>query len=320
MVYAMPSTPGVLDLDFDGFADVIYIGDLGGQLWKWDIHEVGVDSLGSDGVVDNWEFGVFFSARKSLSDPLGVSIGDVTNDGVTDYRYHSIFFPPIATYVNEVLVLGFGSGERAQLSYVGQSNGSLEGTFDDNNRFWVVWDRTPLRKCLTEDAFGNCTAWNDPYGVEFFEGYQIVNGQTRGINDITNDVADPNPTDDGYYIVVPDGEKFITNHIAFAGLLLTLSYVPQDRNDPNRDVCQSAGETNVYLFDIERGLGLLGGARVDLLGNGAPADPRISVSRDSNGNMTVELIGQTSMGEVLKMPIPGEYPDPVELVYWRQRF
>ncbi|MEE9281716.1 MAG: PilC/PilY family type IV pilus protein, partial [Myxococcota bacterium] len=314
MKYAIPSTPGVLDLDFDGFADVIYIGDLGGQVWKWDVHEVGKDSLGNDGVVDNWPADVFFTASKTLGGQLGTNIGDVNNDGKTDYHYHSIFFPPVATYVNDQLVLGFGSGERAKLGYLGPSNK------DDNNRFWVVWDRTPLRVCNALDGNGNCTAYTDPFAIEFFEGYQTVQGQQRGINDITSFTEDPAPDDDGYYIVVPDGEKFVTNHIVFAGILLTLSYVPQDITDPKRDICNSAGTTNVFLFNLERGVGLLATGRVDQLGNGAPADPRISVSRDSDGNMTVELIGQTSMGEVLKMPIPGEYPDPVELVYWRQRF
>jgi Tfp pilus tip-associated adhesin PilY1 len=313
MTYAMPSTPGVLDLDFDGFADVIYVGDLGGQIWKWDIHEVGMDTIGGDGLVDNWEFGVFFSARPSLADPLGVDIGDVDGDGSTDFHYHSIYFPPIATYVDDKLVLGFGSGERSDLDYVGQPG------IDDNNRFWVVWDRTPVRSCVARDAFDNCTSWTDPHEIELFEGYQIdSSGQSRGINDITGLLEDDLVTDDGYYIVAPDGEKFITNHIVFAGILLTLSYVPE--TNPS-DVCNTVGTTNVWLFDVARGLGLLGASdRADALGNGAPADPRISVSRDSNGDMSVELIGQTSLGEVLKLPIPGEFPDPVEFVYWRQRF
>ena len=318
MTYAIPSTPGVLDLDFDGFSDVVYIGDLGGQMWKWDIHEVGVDQT-ADGLVDNWKADVFFTARKSLSDPLGKNIGDVNNDSITDYHFHSIFFPPIATYVDNELVLGFGSGERSNLGYQGTGSG-MPGDHDDNNRFWVVWDRTPLRVCTQKNAGGVCLAYTDPFEVEHFEGYQTVNGQSRGINDITNFLDDPAPDDDGYYVLVPDGEKFVTNHIVFSGILLTLSYVSPDLNDPSRDICNSAGTTNVFLFDIARGEGLLATGRVDQLGNGAPADPRISVSRDSNGNMAVELIGQTSMGEVLKMPIPGEYPDPVELVYWRQRF
>lgn len=321
MKYAIPSTPGVLDLDFDGFADVVYIGDLGGQVWKWDIHEVGLDQTG-DGIVDNWKADVFFTARKSLSDPLGKNIGDVNNDGTTDYHFHSIFFPPIATYVDNELVLGFGSGERANLAYKGlpAPGKKLLGLHDDNNRFWVLWDRTPLRVCTQKNSGGSCIAYADPFQVEHFEGYQTINGQNRGINDITNFINDPAPNDDGYYMVAPDGEKFVTNHIVFSGVMLTLSYVSPDLNDPQRDICNSAGTTNVFLFDVERGEGLLATGRVEQLGNGAPADPRISVSRDSSGNMSVELIGQTSMGEVLKMPIPGEYPDPVEMVYWRQRF
>lgn len=61
MIYALPSRPAVLDTDFDGFADVVYIGDLGGQMWKWDISAMGDDSVGSDGIIDNWDHGIFFS-------------------------------------------------------------------------------------------------------------------------------------------------------------------------------------------------------------------------------------------------------------------
>jgi Tfp pilus tip-associated adhesin PilY1 len=37
MRFAIPAEPAVLDTNFDGFADVVYIGDLGGRLWKWDL-------------------------------------------------------------------------------------------------------------------------------------------------------------------------------------------------------------------------------------------------------------------------------------------
>ena len=39
MCFAIPATPAVFDLDNDGFADVIYVGDLGGNVWKWVIWE-----------------------------------------------------------------------------------------------------------------------------------------------------------------------------------------------------------------------------------------------------------------------------------------
>src|SRR5262249_22908051 len=40
MKYSIAAEPAVLDMNADGFADLVYVGDLGGQLWKWDIHTV----------------------------------------------------------------------------------------------------------------------------------------------------------------------------------------------------------------------------------------------------------------------------------------
>ncbi|MEZ4291686.1 MAG: hypothetical protein R3E53_14570 [Myxococcota bacterium] len=41
MDYAVSSTPAVLDLNYDGFADIVYVGDLGGQVFKWVIRDIG---------------------------------------------------------------------------------------------------------------------------------------------------------------------------------------------------------------------------------------------------------------------------------------
>jgi type IV pilus assembly protein PilY1 len=295
MKYAIPSTPGVLDLDFDGYADVVYVGDLGGQVWKWDISSPGEDG-DSDGLVDAtvWPGGIFFSSPPE-------------NLGSGNYHYHSIFFPPVATYIDDDLVLGFASGERTDLDYEGPSGA------DDNNRFWAVWDRYPTGSgslsVLVSEA-GN----PEP---------SVPSGMTLSlINDITGQPLDPITNDDGYYIVVDDGEKFTTNHIVFAGLFLTLTYVP---DNSAASLCDPIGSTKVWVFDLSTGGGMLtdsGGAqtRTAELGNGAPTDPRISVSHGEDGTAHVELIGQTSVGEVFKMPVPAKPPKPVEIVYWRQRF
>ena len=52
--------------DDDGFADVVYAGDLGGQVWKWDIHDVGEDT-DADPLVDNWPSGIFFETSPVTS-------------------------------------------------------------------------------------------------------------------------------------------------------------------------------------------------------------------------------------------------------------
>lgn len=38
MKYSMPASPKVLDIDGDGLADQVYIGDMGGQIWRFDMN------------------------------------------------------------------------------------------------------------------------------------------------------------------------------------------------------------------------------------------------------------------------------------------
>ena len=124
MKYSIPSSPAVLDLNYDGFADVVYIGDLGGQLWKWDISAVGTDSADPDNLIDNWASGRIFNAPP-------VDMGS----GVKHYR--QFYHPPSASYVNKVLHLAFGSAEEKDILYQGDAGK------DDENRFWVIRDKKP---------------------------------------------------------------------------------------------------------------------------------------------------------------------------------
>jgi type IV pilus assembly protein PilY1 len=125
MKFSMPSAPAVIDLTFDGFADVVYVGDLGGQIWKWDINAVGEDTSSTpDGIVDNWPSGVFFR-----TDPVTVGAND---------HYRQFFFPPVGSFVNGALTLAFGTGERHDLGYDGDAGAA------DENRFYVAKDYTPI--------------------------------------------------------------------------------------------------------------------------------------------------------------------------------
>jgi len=119
MKYAFPSEPAVLDLDFDGFADVIYIGDAGGQLWKWDLSAVGAKDGSGRVPTGVWPVGRFFTAP-------------VASNG----HRRSFFFPPAAAFVQGELVLALGTGERTDLTYM-----STAGV--DTNHFYVIQDPTP---------------------------------------------------------------------------------------------------------------------------------------------------------------------------------
>ncbi len=274
MVYSLPSTPAVLDLNFDGFADLVYIGDTGGQLWKWDVSELAEDT-DSDGLIDNWPAGVFFR-----SDPEGS-------------HYRSIFLPPVATFLSRKLVLAFGTGERNDLSYPG------DPSRDDNNRFYVIRDLNPT-------GAGSIPA----------AAYSEAD-----LTDVTGLASDPDRTDLGYYFIAEEGEKFITNHVAFGGALITTSYIPNDGTD---EVCDVAGQSFAHIFDLDTAEGFFDpaissndGRRV-VSGLGVPSDPRITVSNSDDGG--VKILLKSSAGQLVTIDAPGLAPDPVELVYWRQRF
>jgi type IV pilus assembly protein PilY1 len=167
MKYSIPSSPAVLDLDYDGFADAVYIGDLGGQLWKWDISAVGVDSADADDLIDNWASGRIFEAAP-------VDLGG----GLLHYR--QFYHPPSASYVNGVLHLAFGSAEEKEILYQG------DPARDDENRFWVIEDRHPtgasaFATLVTEANLTDVTAlasYVDPGNLGYFfkgeEGEKFV--------------------------------------------------------------------------------------------------------------------------------------------------
>jgi len=312
MKYAMPAEPAVLDLNFDGFADLLYIGDLGGQLWKWDLSAIGVESVLGSGTVPTtvWPAGVMFEAP-------------VTDLGGGLEHYHSIFQSAAAAFSNSVLTLSFASGERADLGYQGVAdpndpNNPL-GQHDDNNRFWVLFDRTPKGV----GAFPTSVpVYEEPLSPATtpLPGHQIL-------TDVTDLATDPNTTDAGYFFRVPDGEKFISNHLVFAGTVAAVSYLPDALGAGVDGSCALGGTTYQWAWDLDSGGGSLDdptdpdqSVRSLTLGNGAPTDPRITVSKDADGKIVVKITAQTSMGEILHPDGGGGPFDPVEMVYWRQNF
>lgn len=47
MDYSIPSTPRVIDINVDGLADYMFVGDMGGQLWRFDFNNNATGSLSS---------------------------------------------------------------------------------------------------------------------------------------------------------------------------------------------------------------------------------------------------------------------------------
>ena len=220
MLYAIPSTPGVYDIDQDGYADVVYVGDLGGNVWKWVIKATGDDVVnGGTGSLTqaNWPFMRFFQAPV-----CGVLQGCVLP------HYRSFFFNPSATLRHGVLWLAFGSGERTDLDYPGIANA------DENNRFYAVKDLDPLAK----------SSGAPPQTLPLGESTLL---------DITGDssCADVG-TNDGFFFETVDGEKFVTATDIFFYYVFAATFTPQASADP----CSTGGNATLYAFKVYCGEGL----------------------------------------------------------------
>ncbi len=254
MLYSVVSTPSVLDLNFDGTADVIYVGDMGGNVWKWSIHNTGEDRI-NDGsglrTQPNWPFKAFFAVAPAT---IGAGAGAVT-------YYRNFMFAPAAAFSKGQLYLAFGSGERRNLQFEGDAGDTTE-----NNRFYVMIDSDPYE--VASPALATITEAN--------------------LTDFSGSAAAQSFANKGFYISVADGEKFVTNVEIFSGEVIAATFTPTSTASP----CSARGDGNLYVFDIETGEGhftdAFGGAeRGYSLGPGLPTDPKISIGVGGKDNRVV---------------------------------
>jgi len=97
MIYSIPSTPRVVDINFDNLADYLFVGDTGGQIWRLDF--------------DN-------QPRQAASgiNITGGVIADLSDDGPKNNR-RFFYEPDIAVlkdkYNKQYLNIAIGSGWRA---------------------------------------------------------------------------------------------------------------------------------------------------------------------------------------------------------------
>jgi type IV pilus assembly protein PilY1 len=278
MLAAMPSTPAVFDLNNDGFADVIYVGNLIGTMFKWVVKPLGGDPVNGNHASDdadqpNWPFKRFFQAP-------------YVNDSGTLY-WQNFFFPPAGAMLNGKIWLAFGAGERKDLPYVGNA------AIDENNRFYVVTDPDPLEQgaslaTVTEADLIDATS--SPSGVTI-------------------------STERGFFIKGGDGEKFVTSTVIFAGKVITASFVPTPSVDPCAargeatayvfDLLTGEG----YFADASNNP-----KRTLDIGVGLPTDPKVSVGPGGKDNRVyieksgadLESIGQENV------------PASGQLLYWRE--
>jgi len=80
MKYSLPAPPALVDTDNDGFIDTAYIGDLGGNMWRFKFCTSAMLSAGSCTTSD-WSGGLFFDSSSGNIRPIYTGAG-VAKDGI----------------------------------------------------------------------------------------------------------------------------------------------------------------------------------------------------------------------------------------------
>lgn len=101
MNFSLATSPTVADLDHDGYVDRVYIGDVGGQLWKFDLS---APATLFAGLVNNWTGKRLFAADPSQPNPP--AIGEY-------YPAQAIYAAPALAFDDYgSLWVYFGTGDR----------------------------------------------------------------------------------------------------------------------------------------------------------------------------------------------------------------
>jgi Tfp pilus tip-associated adhesin PilY1 len=300
--YSVPSTVKLVDEDNNGFVDKVYVGDLGGQLWR--IGQVSADTSGAplsfpdcDENINNWTGQILFTAPTYVV------------DAVTYQR--KFFYPPSVTLEHGYDLVFIGSGDREDAC----------DTTTGADRIYCIKD-THGSTTLTEADLVDVT---DP------------SASAPNLDDANGDVDLNYQYDQGWFIRLVNqsgaavGEKVLAKSTVFYKTLYITTFTS------NNHPCLPGGEGKLYAVDYKTGEAVLflgsdidGDGNADLtrsvsIGGGIPSKPVMVVTKTSRKLLI--SIGSTmpeATSEVLDAGVVRIDPlGPTKnffLIWWRQLF
>lgn len=216
MNYSIPSAVRAMDTDRNGFLDKIYVGDMGGQVWRigrFDVDELGndIDFPKANENINDWQGQKLFAAgcnEANCTDAI-----DNNANGLID-EWRKFFYPPTVTLeVGHDLVL-IGSGDR--------ENPCSWFTLDE--MYAIRDDHSLLPVSVPPPA-----AW------------------TRSdLTDVTLS-APLDPSKKGWLFSLAPGEKVLAESTVFAGRFYFTTFTP------NNDSCVPGGAATLYELSYNSG-------------------------------------------------------------------
>jgi Tfp pilus tip-associated adhesin PilY1 len=254
MNYSVASSVKIVDEDGNGFVDKVYVGDLGGQLWRFG--QVAIDSGGNplsfpdcDENINSWVGQVLFTAPTYVIDS-------------TTYT-RKIFYPPSVTLEKGYDLIFAGTGDR--------ENACDPTTAAD--RVYAIKDTHGINQ-LSPTAFSEADLVDltDPAAA------------APSLNHTNDDVDSNGSVDQGWFIRLVDdigadaGEKVLAQGVVFYKTYYFTTFTP------NNDPCMPGGNAKLYALNYLNGAAVIAFSDTDgdgdndltrsvLLGGGIPSKP-----------------------------------------------
>jgi type IV pilus assembly protein PilY1 len=189
MTHAIPSSVTVLDTDADGFTDRMYVGDLAGQVWRFDIYNgnnyngTGTSALVTGGVIASL-------GEKGLATPV---IGDLVNNR------HFYSAPDVAKFI----VPGGAN-------YYNVAIGSGDRSFPKSN-------------VTTADRFYSFRDYRlSAQPQSYYTGLTTIKDADLTATDGSSVITDL----DGWKVVLTTKEKALAQAITVNGLVMFTTFIP----------------------------------------------------------------------------------------------
>ncbi len=281
MTYSIPSVPLAVDTTFDGYINRVYVGDTGGQVWRFGFQRENDEDTGvENGNVNNWSPRLLFA----------------TNTGSPIFYYPDLVLEPGYAY------LYFGTGDRTNPC-----------TTTETNRLFAVKDRNEDDEAFASRVGAEAKLIEDDL-IDLTENL-IQDGTTEQATQTLTDLTNY----DGWYITMQStGEKILAAPTVIYGMVLFSTFVPNTDpcsygGDAYLYAVDYLSGGSVLNFD-EENEGLHKTDRSLNIGHGIPTEAVVTINAEGD---TVVYVG--AGGGIFRLALP-DVNTNFNIESWRELF
>jgi Tfp pilus tip-associated adhesin PilY1 len=132
MNYSLPASPAAVDTDSDGFIDTVYLGDLGGNMWRFKFCSK------TDGATcnsANWDGGLLFQSSSGVDRPI-FTIASIVKDS------------------NGILWIYWGTGDKTDPTAINVQERVFAVKDNDRTRTYQIGDLVNISSSQYSDSSG----------------------------------------------------------------------------------------------------------------------------------------------------------------------